>query len=67
MKEIQNTIRTLRFLHGEMTQQELAEKVGVSRRTIVAVEKGEREFSLSLAFRIAQAFDMPITKVFSYK
>ncbi len=66
MKEVHNTIRTLRFLFGEMTQAELAEKVGVSRRTIVAVEKGEREISLSLAFRIAEVFDMPITKVFSY-
>ncbi len=53
MKEVTNIIRRLRFLHGEMTQQQLAEKIGVSRRTIVALERGENGLSLALAFRIA--------------
>jgi putative transcriptional regulator len=65
--EITNTIRTLRFFAGEMTQQELAEKAGVSRQTIIAVEAGKYSPTLELAFRIADAFDMPITEVFGYK
>lgn len=63
--EIQNNIRTLRFFAGEMTQQQLAEKTGVSRQTIVAVEAGKYAPSLELAFRIALAFDVPIGEVFS--
>jgi putative transcriptional regulator len=65
--EITNTIRTLRFFAGEMTQQELAEKAGVSRQTIIAVEAGKYSPTLELAFRIADAFGMPITEVFGYK
>ncbi len=63
--EITNKIRTLRFFAREMTQAELAEKVGVSRRTIVALERGENGLSLALAFRIAKVFDVPIEEVFS--
>lgn len=64
--EITNNIRTLRFFANEMTQQELAEKAGVSRQTIIAVEAGKYAPSLELAFRIAEAFSVPITEVFGY-
>ena len=63
--EITNNIRTLRFFAHEMTQQELAEKAGVSRQTIIAVEAGKYSPSLELAFRIAEAFGVPITEVFT--
>jgi putative transcriptional regulator len=62
---ITNNIRTLRFFANEMTQQELAERTGVSRQTIIAVEAGKYTPSLDLAFRIAVAFGVPITDVFS--
>jgi putative transcriptional regulator len=65
--EIKNNIRTLRFFAGEMTQQQLAEKAGASRQTIVAVEAGKYAPSLELAFRIADAFGVPIEEVFSYE
>lgn len=61
---IRNNIRKLRFYHDEMTQQQLAEKVGVTRQTIVAIEKGKYSPSLELAFRIAHAFDVPLEAVF---
>ena len=61
---IRNTIRTLRFHHDEMTQQQLAEKVHVTRQTIVALEKGKYSPSLELAFRIARAFDVSLEEVF---
>lgn len=64
--EITNNIRKLRFFADEMTQQQLAEKAGVSRQTIVAVEGGKYNPSLELAFRIAQAFNVPIEEVFQY-
>lgn len=63
---ISNNIRRLRFEHNEMTQQELADKVGVTRQTIVAIEKGNYSPSLELAFRIARAFNLPLEDVFSY-
>jgi putative transcriptional regulator len=63
---ITNQIRTLRFFAGEMTQQELAEKAGASRQTIVAIEAGKYSPSLELAFKIATAFGVPITDVFAY-
>lgn len=62
--EITNNIRTLRFFANEMTQQALAEKTGVSRQTIIAVEAGKYAPSLELAFRIAEAFGVSITEVF---
>jgi putative transcriptional regulator len=63
---ISNNIRKLRFFHDEMTQQELAEKVGVTRQTIIAMEQEKYSPSLELAFRIAFAFDVPLEDVFSY-
>ena len=63
---IRNNIRTLRFNHNEMTQQELADKVGVTRQTIIAIEKGQYSPSLELAFRIALVFNAPLEEVFSY-
>ena len=63
---VSNNIRTLRFHDDEMTQQQLADKVGVTRQTIVAIEKGKYSPSLELAFRIAQVFRTPIGEVFSY-
>ncbi|WP_316571783.1 helix-turn-helix transcriptional regulator [Neobacillus sp. YIM B06451] len=61
-----NHIRKLRFNHHEMTQQQLADKVGVTRQTIVALEKGKYSPSLELAFRIARSFDLPLEEVFFY-
>ena len=63
---IKNKIRSLRFHKDEMTQQQLADAVGVSRQTIVAIEKGNYSPSLELAFRFAQVFDTPLEEVFSY-
>ena len=63
---ISNHIRTLRFFNGEMTQQELAEKVGVTRQTIIAMEKGKYAPSRELAFGIAIAFEVPLEEVFEY-
>jgi len=65
-RQINNNVRTLRFFNDEMTQQQLAEKVGVTRQTIIAIEKGKYSPSLELAFRIALAFDVPLEEVFSY-
>ena len=62
--QIQNAVRKLRFNNDEMTQQQLAEEVGVSRQTIVAIEKYKYTPSLDLAFKIALAFDMEIQEVF---
>jgi putative transcriptional regulator len=64
---IKNNIRMLRFIHAEMTQQQLAEKAGVTRQTIIAMEQEKYAPSLELAFRIAQVFEVPLEKVFSYE
>ena len=64
---ITNNIRKLRFFTNEMTQQELAEKVGASRQTIIAIEAGKYSPSLELAFCIAEAFGVKITEVFDYE
>jgi putative transcriptional regulator len=61
-----NNIRRLRFEHGEMTQQQLAEQVGVTRQTIIAMEQDKYSPSLELAFRIALVFGVPLEEVFSY-
>lgn len=61
---ISNNIRRLRFDHDEMTQQQLADSVGVSRQTIVAIEKGHYTPSLELAFRLALVFNVPLEAVF---
>ena len=64
MASIRNEIRRLRFEHGEMTQQELAEKIGVTRQTVNAIEQGKYSPSLEAAFRIAQVFALPLESVF---
>jgi putative transcriptional regulator len=64
---IANTIRVLRFNAGEMTQAELAEKVGVTRQTIVAIEQGRYSPSLEVAFRIAAVFGKPLEEVFKWE
>jgi len=65
-EHLTNNIRRLRFEHGQMTQQQLADKVGVTRQTIIATESGRYAPSLPLAFKIAQAFGIPIEQVFQY-
>ncbi len=62
--EITNEVRRLRFEHGQMTQQQLADKVGVTRQTIIAIESGKYAPSLPLAFRIARTFGVQIENVF---
>ncbi|MDW7739255.1 MAG: helix-turn-helix transcriptional regulator [Bacillota bacterium] len=64
---ITNNIRKLRFFADEMTQQQLAEKAGVSRQTIIAIEAGKYAPSLELAFRIADAFGVKLEEVFEYE
>lgn len=63
---ITNTIRRLRFEHQEMTQQVLAERIGVTRQTINAIELGKYSPSLEAAFRIAAVFAVPLQEVFQY-
>lgn len=64
--KITNQIRALRFAASEMTQADLAEKVGVTRQTVIAIEQGRYSPSLEVAFRIAQALDVPLDSVFQY-
>ena len=64
--EVRNEIRKLRFGANEMTQQFLAQQVGVTRQTIVAIEGGKYAPSLELAFKIAMVFDKPLEQVFQY-
>lgn len=64
---VRNNIRALRFNHDEMTQQELADKVGVTRQTIAAIEKQKYSPSLEAAFKIAAVFGEPLDAVFSYE
>ena len=63
---ISNNIRKFRFLADEMTQQQLADKVGVTRQTIMAIENGKYSPTLELAFRIAGVFQTPLEGVFSF-
>jgi putative transcriptional regulator len=63
---VSNTIRTLRFTHGEMTQAELAARVGVTRQTVIAIEQGRYSPSLEMAFQIARVFGVPLDDVFQY-
>ena len=65
-RRVRNNIRKLRFHNNEMTQEQLAEKVGVTRQTIIAIEAAKYAPSLELAFRIALAFGVPLEDVFSY-
>ena len=64
--ELKNQIRRLRFEHGQMTQQQLADKVKVTRQTIIAIEAGKYAPSLPLAFRIARTFNVCVEDVFQY-
>jgi len=63
---VTNDIRRLRFAHGEMTQAELAERVGVTRQTIIAIEQGRYSPSLEIAFQIAHALGGSLDDVFQY-
>lgn len=63
---VTNSIRALRAAAGEMTQAELAERVDVTRQTIIAIEQGKYSPSLEMAFRIAHVFDVPLDQVFQY-
>src|SRR5690606_7430148 len=63
---VTNDIRTLRFMKGEMTQAQLAEAVGVTRQTVIAIEQGRYSPTLEVAFRIARVFDVPLEQVFQY-
>jgi putative transcriptional regulator len=65
-KTIHNAIRRLRFDHNEMTQQELADRIGVTRQTVNAIELGKYSPSLEVAFRIADAFGVALDQVFQY-
>ena len=65
--EIDNQIRRLRFEHDEMTQQELADKVGCTRQTIILLEQRRYTPSLALAFRIARTFDRTVDEVFQFE
>lgn len=64
---INNRIRRLRFDHGEMTQEELANRAGCTRQTIIALEQGKYVPSIELAFRIARAFGVKLEEVFQYE
>jgi putative transcriptional regulator len=63
---VSNSIRALRFAAGEMTQAELADRVGVTRQTIIAIEQGKYSPTLELAFQIARVFRVPLDQVFQY-
>ncbi|PRY31927.1 helix-turn-helix transcriptional regulator [Pseudosporangium ferrugineum] len=63
---VTNSIRALRFARAEMTQAELAETIGVTRQTLIAIEQGRYSPSLEVAFRIARALGVPLDDVFQY-
>jgi putative transcriptional regulator len=63
---VTNVIRSLRFSHGEMTQAELAGRIGVTRQTVIAIEQGRYSPSLDMAFQIAHVFGVPLDDVFQY-
>lgn len=65
--EISNSLRRLRFEHGEMTQQELGDLIGVTRQTVNAIELGKYSPSLEVAFRIAAVFGVTIDDIFKYE
>jgi putative transcriptional regulator len=64
--QVSNSIRALRFAKGEMTQAELADRIGVTRQTVIAIEQGRYSPSLEMAFRIARVFGVPLDSVFHY-
>ncbi len=63
---VTNDIRRFRFANGEMTQAELADRIGVTRQTIIAIEQGRYSPSLEMAFQIAGVFSVPLDEVFQY-
>ena len=63
---VTNAVRSLRFANGEMTQADLADRIGVTRQTIIAIEQGRYSPSLEMAFQIAQVFEVPLDGVFQY-
>ena len=63
---VENSIRALRFRTGEMTQAELADRIGVTRQTVIAIEQGRYSPSLETAFQIAKVFGVPLEHVFHY-
>ena len=63
---VTNEIRRLRFANAEMTQADLADRIGVTRQTIIAIEQGRYSPSLEMAFQIAHVFDVPLDEVFGY-
>lgn len=63
---VTNSIRALRFANGEMTQAELADRVGVTRQTIIAIEQGRYSPTLEMAFRIARVFGVRLDEAFGY-
>ena len=63
---VSNEIRALRAAHGDMTQAELARRVGVTRQTLIAIEQGRYSPTLELAFQISRVFGVPLDDVFSY-
>lgn len=65
--EVSNNVRRMRFENGEMTQQQLADRAGVTRQTIIAIEAGKYAPSLPLAFRIARSFGVGVEDVFEYE
>lgn len=64
---IRNRVKALRHEHGEMTQQDLAGRIGVTRQTVIAIENDKYSPSLEIAFRIADVFGVPLTDVFRYE
>lgn len=65
--QLSNSIRTLRFLNNEMTQKQLAEAIGVTRQTVMAIEANKYSPSLEVAFKIARVFSLPLEEVFQYQ
>ncbi len=63
---VTNSIRALRASHGDLTQAELADRIGVTRQTVIAIEQGRYSPSLELAFQIARVFGVPLDDVFQY-
>lgn len=64
--QVTNSIRALRFAAGEMTQAELADRLGVTRQTVIAIEQGRYSPSLEVAFKTARVFGVPLEEVFQY-
>ena len=64
--QVTNDIRRLRFANGEMTQADLADRIGVTRQTIIAIEQGRYSPTLEMAFKIARAFNVQLDDVFQY-